>query len=182
MYTFVTVTSVTITLYLVRSSSPCIPLTIINNKDTSLLSLIILFDIPGRESLIHFTGDVRRETPKKLWWAAHLRMESQRWSKCTQGATSEGLRRDDVGHVKRWVLSRGVRSSHRHGGGVRVPIWSPEDHSLFGRRRKRREDSSRVRPQCNLMCQVGVRVYSWVIRANQANHSVEVAVVKWRAK
>lgn len=106
---------------------------------------------PGRESLIHFTWDVRREMPKNLWWAAHLRMESRCLSRCTQEAASGGLRRDVVGHVKRWVPSRGVWPSHGHGGGVWVPMWSPGDHPLFERRRNKVEDSSRVRPRCNLI-------------------------------
>lgn len=57
--------------------------------------------LPGRESLIHLTGDVRREMPKKPWWAAHLRTESRLWSKCIQDAISGGRKREVMGQNNR---------------------------------------------------------------------------------
>ena len=55
VYTFVMVTSVKINLYLVRSSSPCIPSTIINSKVTSLPFLVILFDTYKLEDSIPYS-------------------------------------------------------------------------------------------------------------------------------
>lgn len=138
--------------------------------------------LPGRDKLIHLTGDLRRSMPNNLWWVAHLRTDVRRWSRCTQSVMSGGRIREDVGQVNRWVPSRGVVPSQGQGGGVEVPMLSPGVQPLFDLRRNNTEDSSRVRERCILMCRRGGRVYSCATLENHASHSVEMAVDKCRVR
>ena len=85
-------------------------------------------------------------------------------------------------HVIRSVLLRGIRLSQRNCSGEIVPTLSLGDHPLFDLGCNKMQNTSHVRPLGCLVIQRKGWCYSCCDWPNQANHLVEVTMVRCKAR